>query len=82
MGREVVASTRTVARSTCGSPTAEPGAGTCWSAPTASDRPCVMEPLVEEMQDEVGEALESLRALARGVYPPLLEAEGLRRPRP
>jgi signal transduction histidine kinase len=27
---------------------------------------------------EVGEALESLRTLARGVYPPLLESEGPR----
>jgi len=35
-------------------------------------------PVLDELQADLGEALDSLRALARGVYPPLLEAEGLR----
>jgi signal transduction histidine kinase len=35
-------------------------------------------PVLDELQGDLGEALDSLRALARGVYPPLLEAEGLR----
>lgn len=40
--------------------------------------PEALEPLLQEMQSELAEALDSLRTLARGVYPPLLEAEGLR----
>ncbi len=32
---------------------------------------------LDELQRDLGSALDSLRALARGVYPPLLEAEGL-----
>jgi signal transduction histidine kinase len=44
----------------------------------ARRKPAELEPLLEEMQGELGEALDSLRNLARGVYPPLLEAEGLR----
>jgi len=30
-----------------------------------------------QLEDEVGQAIESVRDFARGVYPPLLEAEGL-----
>lgn len=33
--------------------------------------------LLREMQEDVGEALETVRSLARGVHPPLLEAQGL-----
>jgi signal transduction histidine kinase len=44
----------------------------------ARRKPEEVDALVEEMQQEVGEALDSLRGLASGVYPPLLEAEGLR----
>ncbi len=44
----------------------------------AGRKPGELEPLLQEMQTELGEALDSLRTLARGVYPPLLEAEGLR----
>jgi signal transduction histidine kinase len=44
----------------------------------ANQKPEELEPLLQEMQSELGEALDSLRNLARGVYPPLLEAEGLR----
>lgn len=43
----------------------------------ALHRPEELQPLLKEMQVEMGEALESLRTLARGVYPPLLESEGL-----
>jgi signal transduction histidine kinase len=48
------------------------------AASLAHDKPGSVEPLLQEMQSELGDALESLRNLARGVYPPLLEAEGLR----
>jgi signal transduction histidine kinase len=48
------------------------------AAGLARNRPQDLEQLVREMQDELGTALDSLRTLARGVYPPLLEAEGLR----
>lgn len=48
------------------------------AAGVAREKPNELEPLLNEMQNEVGEALDSLRSLARGVYPPLLEAEGLR----
>jgi signal transduction histidine kinase len=34
--------------------------------------------LVDEMGRDVQEALENLRALSEGIYPPLLEAGGLR----
>lgn len=44
----------------------------------ARRKPEEVDALVQEMQEEVGEALDSLRSLASGVYPPLLEAEGLR----
>ena len=33
--------------------------------------------LLRQLRDETGEALENLRDLARGIYPPLLAAEGL-----
>src|SRR5262249_28070958 len=39
------------------------------------------EPLLEllaKLKDQTGDAVESLRDLARGIYPPLLAAEGLR----
>ncbi|MBA2607677.1 MAG: hypothetical protein H0U92_01920, partial [Actinobacteria bacterium] len=39
------------------------------------------EPLLEllaQLKDQTGDAVESLRDLARGIYPPLLAAEGLR----
>lgn len=48
------------------------------AANLAREQPGSLEPLLQEMQTEVGDALDSLRNLARGVYPPLLEAEGLR----
>jgi signal transduction histidine kinase len=48
------------------------------AASLARDKPGSLEPLLQEMQSELGDALDSLRNLARGVYPPLLEAEGLR----
>ena len=34
--------------------------------------------LLEQMQTEVGEALDSVRSLSRGIYPPLLESQGLK----
>jgi signal transduction histidine kinase len=34
--------------------------------------------LLEQMQMELGEALESVRSLSRGIYPPLLESQGLK----
>lgn len=48
------------------------------AAALARDKPGSLEPLLQEMQSELGDALDSLRNLARGVYPPLLEAEGLK----
>ena len=48
------------------------------AASLARDKPASLEPLLQEMQSELGDALDSLRNLARGVYPPLLEAEGLK----
>jgi signal transduction histidine kinase len=48
------------------------------AASLARDKPGSLEPLLQEMQSELGDALDSLRNLARGVYPPLLEAEGLK----
>jgi signal transduction histidine kinase len=48
------------------------------AASLARDKPGSLEPLLQEMQSELGDALDSLRNLARGVFPPLLEAEGLR----
>src|SRR5579864_598895 len=48
------------------------------AATVARERPGSLEPLLAEMQSELGDALDSLRSLARGVYPPLLEAEGLK----
>jgi signal transduction histidine kinase len=48
------------------------------AAGVALEKPDSLEPLLQEMQSELGDALDSLRNLARGVYPPLLEAEGLK----
>ena len=48
------------------------------AASVAREKPASLEPLLQEMQLELSDALDSLRNLARGVYPPLLEAEGLR----
>jgi signal transduction histidine kinase len=48
------------------------------AAGMAREKPEALESHLQEMQSELGEALDSLRTLARGVYPPLLEAEGLR----
>jgi signal transduction histidine kinase len=48
------------------------------AASLARDKPGSLGPLLQEMQSELGDALDSLRNLARGVYPPLLEAEGLK----
>jgi signal transduction histidine kinase len=48
------------------------------AASMAREKPGSLEPLLQEMQSELGDALDSLRNLARGVYPPLLEAEGLK----
>jgi signal transduction histidine kinase len=48
------------------------------AAGMAREKPEALEIHLQEMQGELGEALDSLRTLARGVYPPLLEAEGLR----
>ena len=42
--------------------------------PTISE----LQSLLAEMQTEAGEELESMRVLARAVYPPLLESTGLR----
>ncbi len=39
----------------------------------ASDLSSLLDPLAEEAQD----ALEEVRALAKGIYPPMLESEGL-----
>ncbi|MBV9327770.1 MAG: GAF domain-containing sensor histidine kinase [Chloroflexi bacterium] len=47
------------------------------SAAAGSD-PTSVVPLLEELQHDLGVALNSLRDLARGVYPPLLESEGLK----
>jgi len=33
--------------------------------------------VLDQLEDEVGKAIESVRDFARGVYPPLLEADGL-----
>ena len=48
------------------------------AASVAREKPASLEPLLQEMQTDLGDALDSLRNLARGVYPPLLEAEGLK----
>jgi signal transduction histidine kinase len=48
------------------------------AASMVREKPGSLEPLLQEMQSELGDALDSLRNLARGVYPPLLEAEGLK----
>ena len=48
------------------------------AANVARGEPASLEPLLQEMQAELGDALDSLRNLARGLYPPLLEAEGLK----
>jgi len=48
------------------------------AASLAREKPEELPPLLAEMQSEVGDALGTLRSLARGVYPPLLEAEGLK----
>jgi signal transduction histidine kinase len=48
------------------------------AASVAREKPDSLGPLLQEMQSELGDALDSLRNLARGVYPPLLEAEGLK----
>ncbi len=44
----------------------------------AREQKSSLGPALDEMQRDLGTALDSLRSLARGVYPPLLEAEGLR----
>jgi signal transduction histidine kinase len=44
----------------------------------AGDTPAELRDLLHEIQEEMGEAVDSVRALARGVFPPLLEAQGLR----
>jgi signal transduction histidine kinase len=44
----------------------------------AGDMPAELRDLLHEIQEEMGEAVDSVRALARGVFPPLLEAQGLR----
>jgi signal transduction histidine kinase len=44
---------------------------------TVSQDPATTDQMLERLQGEVGEALENLRDLARGVYPPLLADEGL-----
>jgi signal transduction histidine kinase len=44
----------------------------------AGDMPPELRDLLQEIQEEMGEAVDSVRALARGVFPPLLEAQGLR----
>ncbi len=48
------------------------------AASVAREKPQELGPLLEEMQAEIGDALGSLRSLARGVHPPLLESEGLK----
>jgi signal transduction histidine kinase len=42
----------------------------------AADAPKTAE-VLNQLADDVGTAIESVRDFARGVYPPLLEAEGL-----
>jgi signal transduction histidine kinase len=43
----------------------------------AEREPAKVEEALAELQDEVGEALDTLRDLARGIYPPLLSDQGL-----
>ena len=43
----------------------------------SGDVPAHLSRLLTEMQEDVQEAIDSIRTLARGVYPPLLEAQGL-----
>lgn len=47
-----------------------------WSRAVAAEAPKTLE-VLGQLEDEVGKAIESVRDFARGVYPPLLEAEGL-----
>ena len=44
---------------------------------TASADPASTEQMLERLEGDVGDALENLRDLARGVYPPLLADQGL-----
>ena len=44
---------------------------------TVSKNPATTDQMLERLQGDVGDALENLRDLARGVYPPLLADEGL-----
>jgi signal transduction histidine kinase len=44
---------------------------------TASADPASAEQMLERLEGDVGDALENLRDLARGVYPPLLADQGL-----
>ena len=44
----------------------------------AAGAPGPLPGLLEQMQAEIGEALDSIRSLSRGIYPPLLESQGLR----
>ena len=44
---------------------------------TASQDPATTDQMLERLQGDVGDALENLRDLARGVIAPLLEHEGL-----
>jgi signal transduction histidine kinase len=44
---------------------------------TASKDPASADQMLERLEGDVGDALENLRDLARGVYPPLLADQGL-----
>lgn len=48
------------------------------SAMARNDGSAGLQPVLDELQRDAGTALDSLRELSRGVYPALLEAEGLR----
>jgi signal transduction histidine kinase len=44
---------------------------------TAARDPAAIDPLLEQLKDDTRDALENLRDLARGIYPPLLADQGL-----
>jgi signal transduction histidine kinase len=42
-----------------------------------SSEPTKLEPILNQLQEETNQALQDLRDLARGIYPPLLQDQGL-----
>jgi signal transduction histidine kinase len=50
--------------------------GVVKSRPDVANAPKTLK-VLDRLEEEVGKAIESVRDFARGVYPPLLEAEGL-----